>query len=121
VTNTSHQKKGMFEPVEINDILISVMAGALVVMFGALYALAFAIGRLHGSRIIVRLAYLFFAMLVVSALTLAATLHLTGIWQIVTAVILAGYLLAPHAIWKLCVGTHPDRPVGRPANDRSYS
>jgi hypothetical protein len=31
---------------------------------------------------------------------------------VVTAVILAGYLLAPHAIWKLCAGTHPERLKG---------
>lgn len=111
----------MFEPVEINDILISVMAGALVVMFGAMYAMAFAVGRLNGSKNLTRMAYGFFALLAMAALVLADTLHLTGIWQIVTVVILAGYLLAPHAIWKLCVGTHPDRPVGRPASDRRYS
>jgi ABC-type glycerol-3-phosphate transport system permease component len=102
----------MFEPVDLNDILISVIAGALVVLFGALYALAFALGRLSGRRDLVCLGYGFFALLVVAALTLADALHLTGIWQVVTAVILAGYLLAPHAIWKLCAGTHPERLKG---------
>jgi hypothetical protein len=106
-------RKEMFEPVELDDILISVIAGAMVVMFGALYALAFAIGRLSGNKSLARLAYGFYAMLAVAALILADTLHLTGSWQIITVVILAGYLLAPHAIWKLCVGSHPERPTGR--------
>jgi hypothetical protein len=99
----------MFEPVEIDDILISVIAGALVVLFGALYALLFAIGRLSGNTSLTRLSYVFFVMLAGAALVLADALHLTGSWQMVTAVILGGYLFAPHGIWKLCVGTHPDR------------
>jgi len=105
----------MFEPVELDDILISAMAGAMVVLFGALYALVFALGRLNGSKTLTVLAYTFYALLAVAALVLADKLRLTGIWQTVTAVILTGYLLAPHAIWKLCVGTHPDGPVDRHA------
>ena len=103
----------MFEPVEVNDILISVIAGALVVLFGALYALALALGRLNGSKVLIGLAYGFFALLAVAALILADALRLTGFWQMVTAVIVAGYLLAPHAIWKLCAGTHPERLASR--------
>ena len=103
----------MFEPVELNDILISAIAGALVVLFGALYALAFAFGRLNDSKGLTGLAYGFFALLAIAALILADALRLTGFWQLVTAVILAGYLLAPHAIWKLCAGTHPERLAGR--------
>jgi hypothetical protein len=103
----------MFEPVEIDDILISVIAGALVVLFGALYALGFAFGRLSGSKVVTRAAYGFFALLVVAALVLADALRLTGAWQMVTVVILVGYLAAPHGIWKLCVGTHPEPIAGR--------
>lgn len=103
----------MFEPVELNDILVSVIAGALVVLFGALYALAFALGRLNCSKVLTRLGYGFFVLLTIAALILADKLRLTGFWQMVTVLILAGYLLAPHAIWHLCVGTHPERPPGR--------
>ena len=99
----------MLEPVELDDILISVIAGALVVMFGALYAMAFAIGRLSGSRFLSYLAFGFFAMLAVAVLVLANALHLTGYWQSITVMMLVGYLLAPYAIWKLCIGTHPER------------
>jgi hypothetical protein len=106
----------MFEPVELNDIMISVIAGASVVLFGALYALIFALGRLSGNESLARAAYVFFAMLAVAALVLADTLHLTGFWQLITLVILGGYLFAPHAIWKLCVGTHPERPSSREAS-----
>jgi ABC-type glycerol-3-phosphate transport system permease component len=103
----------MFEPVELNNILISVIAGALVVLFGALYALTFAFGRLTGRIVLTGLAYGFFALLAVAVLILADALRLTGFWQLITAVILGGYLLAPHAIWKLCAGTHPEQPVDR--------
>ena len=103
----------MFEPVELNDILISVIAGALVVVFGALYALTFAFGRLTGRKILTASAYGFFTLLAIAVLVLADALRLTGLWLLITAVILAGYLLAPHAIWKLCAGTHPEQPVDR--------
>jgi hypothetical protein len=106
----------MFVPVDLNDILISVIAGALVVLFGALYALAFAFGRLIPSSLLSRMAYGFFAMLAIAALVLADALHLTGYWQLITFTILGGYLLAPHAIWKLCVGTHPERLPRRTAS-----
>jgi hypothetical protein len=96
----------MFEPVELNNILIAGIAGALVVLFGALYALAFALGRLNRMPWLTGLAYLFFALLTVSVFVLANTLNLNGIWQAVTATLLAGYLMAPHGIWKLCTGTH---------------
>jgi hypothetical protein len=54
------------------------------------------------------LAYLAYLGLVVSVLVLAmvANLFATGFWTFVVVLMLAGYLLAPHAIWHLCVGTH---------------
>ena len=40
----------MFEPVELKDLLVAVIAGAMVVLFGALYALTFAMGKLNNKR-----------------------------------------------------------------------
>jgi hypothetical protein len=39
---------------------------------------------------------------------LANSLHLSGHWLILVLLMLIGYLLAPHGIWRLCVGTHAD-------------
>ena len=120
--------------VEVNSILLATMAGALVVLAGALYAAVYAIGRLASNPSLVRLSYLFYFVLVVSVLVLARTLNFAGIWNVVTVVMLVGYLLAPQGIWRLCVATHyrgdedRDREVsgniscksaGNPLNDGS--
>lgn len=96
----------MFEPVDLQNILVSLIAGALVVMFGALYALAFAMGKVNKRPGMLRAAYGAYAALSVSVLVLAYTLNLNGIWWGVTLIMLIGYLLAPQAIWKLSVKTH---------------
>ncbi len=96
----------VYEPVELKDFLIAVIAGALVVLFGALYAFTFAMAKLKKKRWLTWIAGSSFAGLSVSVLVLAQALNLNGYWQIVTATMLVGYLFAPQAIWKLSVGTH---------------
>lgn len=96
----------MPEPLQAQQIMLATLSGALVVMFGALYALLFAFGRIHRHRVLMagaNLAYLLFAG---ATLTLTHALELTGFWLWVVAAMLIGYLLAPRAIWHLCVGTH---------------
>lgn len=94
------------QAVEVNSIMLATMAGAMVVLSGALYAAVFAIGRLAQNINLVRLSYLFYGVLVVSVLVLARTLNFSGIWNGVSVVMLVGYLVAPQGIWYLCVGTH---------------
>ena len=96
------------EPVLAQHILIAAMAGAMVILFGAFYALAFAWSKTHGKPRLLVWAYLAYALLVASSLVLARALNLDGLWQWVIGVMLSGYLLAPHAIWHLCVGTHAE-------------
>ena len=96
----------MFEPVELKDLMVAVIAGAMVVLFGALYALTFAMGKLNNKRWLIGIAYGTFAGLGVSVFILAQALNLNGYWHVVTVTMLIGYLLAPQAIWKLSVGTH---------------
>jgi hypothetical protein len=96
------------QALEVNSILLATMAGAMVVLAGALYAAVFAIGKLAKNSNLVRLSYLFYAVLVVSVLVLARTLNFSGIWNGVALMMLVGYLLAPQGIWKLCIGTHAD-------------
>ena len=97
---------GAAETPDVNNILLATMAGAMIVLSGALFATVFAIGKLAASRTLVRLSYLFYAVLVVSVLVLARTLAFSGFWHAVSGAMLAGYLVAPHAIWVLCTGTH---------------
>ena len=96
----------MFEPVELKDLLIAVMAGAMIILLGALYAFTFAMARLNHRPWLIFLAYGIFAGLSLSVFVLATALNLDGYWRIVTVTMLVGYLLAPQAIWKLSVGTH---------------
>ncbi len=96
----------MLEPVELKDFLTAVTAGAMVVMLGALYALAFAIAKLRKKRWLIGVSYSIFAGLGLSIFILARALNLNGYWWAVTITMLIGYLLAPQAIWELSVGTH---------------
>ena len=91
---------------EVNSLLLGTMAGAMVVFSGALYAVVLSIGKTIGNPTLVRLSYLFYGVLTVSVLVLARTLEFSGVWNWVAATMLVGYLLAPHGIWALCVGTH---------------
>lgn len=96
----------MIEPVELENFFIAFLSGAMVVMAGALYALLFAWSRVHGVPRLMPLAYAAYGVLTVSTLTFGHVCNLEGLWQGVVVAILAGYLLAPHGIWHLCVGTH---------------
>ena len=96
----------MFEPVELKDIMVAVIAGAMVVLFGAMYAFTFAMAKLNKKQWLMGIAYSIFAGLAASVFVLAQALNLNGYWWAVTITMLTGYLLAPRAIWKLTVATH---------------
>ena len=98
----------MPEAIGVEALFLSTLAGAAVVLFGALYALFFALGRLRDSRRLVRISLAAYVMLAVAVSVLAVSLRLDGFWLAVVAVLLVGYFAAPRAIWHLCVGTHGD-------------
>lgn len=98
----------MVEPVVAQHILIAAMAGAMVVLFGAIYAMLFAWSKIKKDSRYMYGAYLSYSIFVVFTLIMAYTLNLTGFWYSVVAVMLIGYLLAPHGVWLLCVRTHND-------------
>jgi len=79
---------------------------------GASYALFFALGRLHKSRAMIAAALVSYGLLAAATYVLVDALALSGVWILVTTVMLVGYFLLPRAIWHLCVGTH----AGEPAN-----
>jgi len=98
----------MIEPVELQDFFIVFFSGAMVIIAGALYALLFAWSRLQSKPWMMVLAYCSYGILFISVLTLGSAAHLYGYWRWLIVIMLVGYLLAPHGIWKLCVGTHKD-------------
>jgi len=98
------------QPVEVADFMTAVVTGALVVLMGALYAVLFAFGRLWNKTFLLVVAYACFLCLAASVLIFSQALHLEGTWQAITVALLVGYLAAPHAIWRLSVGTHGEKP-----------
>ena len=94
---------------QVESILLATMAGAMIVLAGALYAGVYSIGRISSNHVLIKLSYLFYAVLVVSTLVLARTLNFAGFWNWVVVVMLVGYLIAPQAIWRLCVATHAEQ------------
>ncbi len=112
----------MIEPVELQDFFIVFFSGAMVIMAGALYALLFAWSRLQAKPWMMVLAYGAYGILFISVLTLGSAAHLNGFWWWLVVAMLVGYLLAPHGIWRLCVGTHGTEddaspPVLHPSGD----
>jgi len=96
----------MIEPVELKDFFIVFFSGAMVIIAGGLYALLFAWSRLQSKPWMMVSAYGAYGILFVSVLTLGSATHLNGFWWWLVVAMLVGYLLAPHGIWRLCVGTH---------------
>lgn len=102
----------MIEPVALANFFTVFFSAAMVIMTGALYALLFAFSRVRGAPRLMPLAYGTYLGLCVSVLTLAQAANLLNdtFWTVIVGLMLVGYLVAPHAIWHLCVGTHTDAP-----------
>ena len=96
----------MIEPVATQDLMAAAIAGAMIVLFGALYALFFALARLQNKTSYMVTAYAAYALLVLAVAVLMRTLNMTGIWQLVAAVMVIGYFVLPRVVWRLCVETH---------------
>lgn len=96
----------MINPVDMQDFFSAFFSGALVIVFGAIYALFLAWGRLKGSRGFVISAYIAYVMLAACVFVLSETMHFEGFWNTLTVIMLLGYLVAPHGIWLLSQATH---------------
>jgi len=96
----------MIDPVEMQNFFTAFFSGAMVIVFGAVYALLLAWGRLKSSNSFIAGAYVFYALLVVSVLFLSEAMNFDGFWNLITVTMLLGYLVAPHGIWILCRDTH---------------
>ena len=110
----------MIEPVALQDFFLTFFSAAMVILCGALYALLFAYSRVRRLPRLMPIAYLAYLGLVASvvALAIAANLFATGFWTFIVVLMLIGYLLAPHAIWHLCVGTHGEAHVTAPMTEQ---
>ena len=113
----------MIEPVALKDFFITFFSAAMVIMTGGLYALLFAYARVKSRPRLMPLAYLAYLGLFASVLVLAfaANLFNNSFWTVIVLLMLIGYLLAPHAIWHLCVGTHRDEEAGEAEPDKVFS
>lgn len=100
----------MIEPASLANFFTLFFSAAMVIMLGALYALLFAFSRLKGDSRLMPWAYLSYIGLFVATLFLADAANLLKhpLWIFIVVCMLVGYLLAPHAIWHLCVGTHTE-------------
>jgi hypothetical protein len=88
----------------VHSYLVASGAAAAVVLFGALYALLLALSRLQRSPFLMLLAGAAYLLLVASTVLIVRALDLHGAWLAVPVALLAGYLFAPHAVWRMCVG-----------------
>jgi uncharacterized membrane protein len=100
----------MLEPVKLADFFTVFFSAASVILFGATYALLFAWSRIRQRPRLMPLAYMSYIGLTVSVISLALAAHLfhNTFWSVIVLLMLLGYLVAPHAIWHLCVGTHAE-------------
>jgi len=98
----------MLEPVKLANFFTVFFSAASVILFGATYALLFAYARMKDRPRLMPLAYAAYLGLAASVgvLAFAANLLNNGFWSFIVVLMLVGYLVAPHAIWHLCVGTH---------------
>ena len=93
-------------PMSAANLLLSTASGAMIVVCGGLYALFLALGRLRRSRAMRLAAAGAYAAMACFVLALAAQLSLERAWYLAVFAVLAGYLLAPKAIWRLTEATH---------------
>ena len=102
------QGSAVIEPVELANFFTVFFSAAMVIVTGALYALLFAYSRIKAMPRLMPAAYLAYTGLVVAVLFLgdAANLFNSRFWTVIIGLMLLGYLVAPRAIWHLCVGTH---------------
>ena len=96
----------MVDPVDVQRIVLATLAAGAAVLFGACYAIFFALSRLRDLAVLRQLSNFSYLALAASVLALTWYLRLTGGWLALIVILLAGYYLAPRFIWRLSVATH---------------
>ena len=101
----------MIDPVHLSNFFIVFLTSALILLFGAVYALLFTFAKIKSNRNYFYAAYFSYGALSISifSLTISANLVKHPFWILVVGLMLLGYFFAPQAIWKLCVATHQSK------------
>jgi hypothetical protein len=102
------------QPVDQAQLITAAAEAAAPILSGAGYALFSAWARLLRRRGFFLAAGASYALLFLATLVLAVALNLDGYWRVLVWLMLAGYLLAPPFVWRLCVGTHAPGHGARP-------
>ncbi|MCB1735048.1 MAG: hypothetical protein H6981_09080 [Gammaproteobacteria bacterium] len=100
----------MLEPVASENFLAAFTAAAVVILAGAGYAGGFALSRLYSRPLWMRFAWVSYLLLAGAVAVITQVMNFSGYWLVLSAVMLLGYLLAPHAIWHLSHATHSVSP-----------
>ena len=95
-------------PDDIPRLAAAGFSAAAVVLCAAGYAILLALGRARHKPVLSRAALVAYAGVVAAAVALAWALRLQGLWLVLVAILLIGYFVAPRAVWRLSVATHPE-------------
>ncbi|PPD30820.1 MAG: hypothetical protein CTY19_15400 [Methylomonas sp.] len=98
----------MIEPIALKDFFISFFSSALIILAGAGYALLYAWSKIKSNSRIKWLAYLCYAVLLVSVAELTRAANFSGFWLMLSVVMVIGYFFAPIGIWHLCDKSHAE-------------
>jgi len=98
----------MIEPIALKDFFISFFTAALIILSGASYALLYAWSKIKSNPRIKWAAYVSYAVLLVSVAELTRAANFSGVWLMLSLVMVLGYFFAPIGIWHLCVKTHAE-------------
>ena len=96
----------MIEPVAVQQIAIAAILAGAVVLFGAAYAIFYALAMLGHSSGLLKIAYAAYLILFAAVVALAVIMQLTGWWFLLVVTLLAGYFVAPRFIWRVSVAVH---------------
>ncbi|MDE0006923.1 MAG: hypothetical protein OXS50_01450 [Gammaproteobacteria bacterium] len=108
----------MVDPEVIHRVAGAALLGGVMVLFGAGYAIFHALAGLTGSRRMVGVSLLCYALLCGCAVAFSALLKLAGWWLALMGLLLIGYFIAPRFIWRLSLALHGESAQS-PASDRA--
>ena len=96
----------VIEPVALDNFLITFVSAGLVIMAATGYAIGFALSKTRSQPKIRFIAYLCYAILLISLWVLSRSANFSDSWLLLSLLMAAGYFFAPIGIWHLCARTH---------------
>lgn len=98
----------MIEPIALKDFFISFFTSALIILAGASYAMLYTWSKIKSNSRIKWAAYLSYTVLLVGVAELTRAANFSGVWLMLSVVMVIGYFFAPIGIWHLSVKTHAE-------------